>query len=178
MAIKDISFSGPVHLLNGRLSLRENDTCLKYSENPEALKKLLSEIVVSVKVIGKDFYFDGDKEERLILRVYITREKEEIAFRFGMSVNDTEAFTEAEYCGTDHMQKIFKRRKVKDGLLYSLLSCCASDYSIPDTFEEFCSEFGYDTDSRKAEKLFHDCQEQSKRLRTIFKEEEIDCLPR
>jgi hypothetical protein len=172
--------------LNRTLSLHENDTCFKYSEDKEALKKLMAEISVSVKVIGKDFYFDGDKEERIILRVIILRGEKNISFRFGMSIIDTELFSGNEPDRMQHnsfkrytsVELMGKRKEVKDGLLYSVLSCIASDYFVPDTFTDFCSEFGYDEDSRKAEKLFHDCREQSTKLHTIFKEEEISCLPR
>lgn len=36
------------------------------------------------------------------------------------------------------------------------------------TFEEFCSEFGYDTDSRKAYKTYKACQTAAKKLERIY----------
>ncbi len=39
----------------------------------------------------------------------------------------------------------------------SVLECLLSDASVSDGFEEFCGEFGYDTDSRKAERLHKAC---------------------
>jgi hypothetical protein len=51
---------------------------------------------------------------------------------------------------------------------YSVLACCSSEFNCPDSFEEFCSEFGYDADSRKAEKTFNACQKQSAKLKKIF----------
>lgn len=36
------------------------------------------------------------------------------------------------------------------------------------TFEEFCGEFGYDTDSRKAEKTWKSCQKSSVKLKRIY----------
>jgi hypothetical protein len=175
MGIRDISYS---QLHDGKLNLRENDTCFEYSENVEALKKLMAETTITIKVIGKDYYFDGDKEERIILRVYISRGKEEISFRYGMSIHDTQAFS----CVHGHdfpISKIIKQRQeIKDTILYSILSCVSSEFHCPETFHDFCNEYGYDEDSRKAEKTFHACQEQSEKLHSIFKEEEIDCLPR
>lgn len=38
---------------------------------------------------------------------------------------------------------------------YDVLTCLTK--TDPGTFEEFCSEFGYDTDSRKAEKTYKAC---------------------
>lgn len=56
---------------------------------------------------------------------------------------------------------------------YSVLACCSSDIHCPDTFEDFCSEFGYDQDSRKAEKTFRLCVAQAEKLNRIFDTEEI-----
>jgi hypothetical protein len=35
-------------------------------------------------------------------------------------------------------------------------------------FEDWCSEYGYDTDSRKAEKTFKICQKQAKQLKAFL----------
>lgn len=45
-----------------------------------------------------------------------------------------------------------------DEVIYSLNSD-ASAVRFGQTFEEFCGEFGYDTDSRKAEGIFNTCRE-------------------
>jgi hypothetical protein len=47
-----------------------------------------------------------------------------------------------------------------DDVLWSL----KSDTSCPDVFEDFCSELGYDVDSRKAEKIFKAVRHISNRL--------------
>lgn len=55
--------------------------------------------------------------------------------------------------------------KLKD-VLYSL----ATDYSCAqDTFEDFCANLGYDTDSRKALDTYLKCQESGHKLRKILK---------
>lgn len=38
-----------------------------------------------------------------------------------------------------------------------------------DTFEDFCSNFGYDTDSRKALEVYLACQDANIKLRKVFK---------
>ena len=63
-------------------------------------------------------------------------------------------------------------------MLYSILSCVSLDYYIPNIFEEFCAEFGYDTDSRKAFDTWQACLIQSNKLRKVFSEDEISALPR
>lgn len=56
---------------------------------------------------------------------------------------------------------------------YDILACVASDSTSPDTFEEFCGEYGYDADSRKAHALFKRCAAFAKRLRAFFASDEI-----
>lgn len=56
---------------------------------------------------------------------------------------------------------------------YDVLACISGDVYCPDTFEEFCSEYGYDGDSRKAEKTFRCANAFAKKLRSFFSEEEI-----
>jgi hypothetical protein len=47
-----------------------------------------------------------------------------------------------------------------------LLYCLASDSQAGDlTFEDFCDEFGYDSDSRSAERIHTACQEAGRKLR-------------
>jgi hypothetical protein len=50
----------------------------------------------------------------------------------------------------------------------SLLDCLKLDASGPDTFEEWASEYGYDTDSRQAEATFRACQDNSRRLKSLL----------
>jgi len=44
------------------------------------------------------------------------------------------------------------------------------------TFEEFCSDFGYDSDSRNAEQRYFAVQKESAEVRRFFTEDEIDEL--
>lgn len=45
-----------------------------------------------------------------------------------------------------------------------------------DTFEDFCSSFGYDTDSRTAVKVYEACLEQDRNIRKLFDHSEIEKL--
>jgi len=47
---------------------------------------------------------------------------------------------------------------------YEVLECLVMDANCPDTFDEWCSEYGYDTDSRKAYNIWQKCRETRKRL--------------
>lgn len=51
----------------------------------------------------------------------------------------------------------------------SAFYCFLSDaISAKETFEGFCSEFGYDTDSRKAEKIYKACVKSLKKAERVF----------
>lgn len=59
---------------------------------------------------------------------------------------------------------------------YDVLACISGDVHCPEDFAEFCSEYGYEEDSRKAEATFRRCAAFGRRLRAFFTAEEIDQL--
>lgn len=49
------------------------------------------------------------------------------------------------------------------------LDCLLSDASAGEqSFEEFCSEFGYDADSRKAERIHKACEKTARQMRRLL----------
>lgn len=54
---------------------------------------------------------------------------------------------------------------------YDFLSCLNKH---PDNFEDFCSMFDYDTDSRSAEKIWKACMKEYKGLEKLYTPEELD----
>ena len=74
--------------------------------------------------------------------------------------------------GSNHWKTVISHKRHKMTVYFSqgpaichdpscedVLNCCASDaQSCADSFEDFCGNMGYDTDSRKAEKIFKACQ--------------------
>lgn len=57
---------------------------------------------------------------------------------------------------------------------YDLLTCLTK--SDPGTFEDFCSEFGYDTDSRRAEKVYNAVKKEWDDVNGFFSDAELDEL--
>ena len=52
-----------------------------------------------------------------------------------------------------------------------VLDCCVMDaagFENSPKFEDWCFEYGYDTDSRKAEKIFHACKQQAAQLKRFL----------
>jgi hypothetical protein len=52
--------------------------------------------------------------------------------------------------------------------LESVLNCLISDSNCGETFQEFCDNFGYDNDSRKAEKTFNTILKQTSKLKKLL----------
>lgn len=64
--------------------------------------------------------------------------------------------------------------KGKEPDLEGVLECLASDVSCSqDTFSEFCSNLGYDEDSRKAEKIYLACKAIKGKLAKVLPVDEL-----
>ena len=59
---------------------------------------------------------------------------------------------------------------------YDVLACIPGDVHCPETFAEFCGEYGYEEDSRAALATFKRCSAFAKKLRAFFSETEIEGL--
>lgn len=59
---------------------------------------------------------------------------------------------------------------------YDVLACISSDAYTPETFEDFCAEYGYEADSIKALQTFRRADRFAKRLRAFFTEAELEAL--
>ena len=75
-------------------------------------------------------YFPEDKEYRYVFKCRLTRAGKSYTFTFGQSLADGS----------------------KEPTLYDILACLTK-YD-PESFENFCSEYGYDSDSRTAERTY------------------------
>ena len=59
---------------------------------------------------------------------------------------------------------------------YDVLACISGDAYCPETFADFCAEYGYESDSIKALQTFRRCSAFAKRLRAFFTETELEQL--
>jgi len=103
-------------------------------------------------------YFNDDKEERDIYKIFVEYRGKTINFSFGNSLNDT----------WEH------KKPDKSGLLETITSdyYLTKDY-YPD-FESFASEMGYDIDSRKHERIYKNCLEQGEKLHKLFTDADME----
>jgi hypothetical protein len=108
----------------------------------------------SVKFLKNDLYFADDKEARDIYEITLERNDRRYTFKFGQSIKCSEL-----------------REKPS---AYDVLSCLTK--SDVGTFEDFCSEFGYDTDSRKAEKTYKAVVDEYNNLKRLYSDEQLSEL--
>lgn len=63
-------------------------------------------------------------------------------------------------------------KRVLHAYAYDVLACLTKDN--PGMFSDFCSEYGYDTDSRKAFSIYEDVCEEWNRVSSFFSASEIE----
>ena len=123
--------------------ITDYDMLKEYSEEPDKLMGLLSQITISIERKGvQKMYFNEKDEPREIVAITMKRDAREITFDFGLSLKDTDTLANKKY--SERKRVPYKEREeIWSGLLYSVLACCSCDYYIPNSLREFCEEFGY-----------------------------------
>jgi len=145
-------------------------------------------------------HFDNDKETRDIYKITLQRGNRVYSFNFGQSINNSGeyqvkeslrnkvwikqttggkyALSSAEFKKLRFMhgveKDILKNPNFKAPTAYDVLTCLQK-YDVG-TFEDFCSEFGYDNDSRQAEKTYNAVLDEYKNVCMLWNESEIEQL--
>lgn len=155
------------------------ETCFEYSDNPDKLKNILDTITIRILFEGIKKHFIDDKDPRQVITVRITKKENPnsvLSFEFGMSLNDTEILEANNQQGIN--RKLFKKaQRIKYHLIYSLLACIKSDSYCPELFEDFCSDYGYDSDSIKAKNIFDTARPHAIKINRFFTSEELESFP-
>lgn len=140
-------------------------------------------------------HFEGDTEDRDIYNVVLSRGTRKYKFTFGSSLNDSGFYYQINktkypldrkhisksnlkffikmqnYSFETHLDTIHYPIKPSE---YSILACLTK-YD-PNTFEDFCNEFGYDTDSRSAKKIYKAVVKEWQGVTSLFSDKEIEQL--
>lgn len=150
--------------------------------------------IFSAKFLRHDKYFPDDKESRDIYEITLQRGERKYVFNFGQSVaaSGEYIFYSAKngkmriHLETSRTGKKILRydgeflnsgnsQKNKDFAIptaYDVLACMTKNE--PGSFEDFCSEYGYDTDSRQAEKTYNAVVKEYNALCTLYSEKELN----
>lgn len=131
------------------------------------------------ELVGHDKYFPDDKESRDIYQITLERKgKKPFVFRFGQSIansatdmkgghKESISFIRSGRSFPLKSEDFSQKRKAPSA--YSALACLTK-YEVG-TFENFCDDFGYDKDSRKAERIYFDVQKEYQNVLRLFGDE-------
>lgn len=148
------------------------------------LDKTETEFKIAFVSHGK--HFVDDKETRDVYECTFSRGTRSFTLEFGNSVYSSAKFRYGSLVANDMqtLSKMAKRHLAKGEVMenknfkvptaYDVLAC-VQKHDVG-TFKDFCSEYGYDEDSRKAEKTFHDVVVEYNNVQKIWSEEEIELL--
>jgi len=110
---------------------------------------------ITLKIIGKPKYkkyFNDDKESRHVFKLQLKSNNRTYTFTFGQSVN----------AGS------------KKPTMYDVLTCLIK-YD-PGTFEDFCENFGYNNDSRAAERTYKAVCKEFEAMERLFTTEVLKAM--
>jgi hypothetical protein len=161
----------------------------------EFLNKTGTKMTVEFVMHGR--HFEDDKEDRDIYKVTLIRGSRKMTIMFGQSLKCSGKYRIVDsivrakegitcFNSDEQLKKLKAKYKAAYGQFwqenekfegpsaYAIL--CGLSKDDPESFEDFCRNFGYDTDSRKAEKIYKVVQKEFNDLCTLFNEEEMDML--
>lgn len=144
-----------------------------------------------VKFLKNGKHFADDKDNRDIYEITLKRGQRSYVFNFGQSLANSLKYVDKlngnEFTSTGgnlkgnkivtnikYLKDYCKEVKGIQPNAYDILACLTK-YN-PGTFEDFCNEFGYDTDSRKAEKTYNAVRDEYLQLISLFNEKEMEQL--
>lgn len=102
---------------------------LNYQEQAESFLQTYN-IKLSIKYLKHDYHFQDDTDKRDIYKIRLSRNRHSYTINFGQSIAN----------------------QGQEPTAYDVLACL-NKYN-PNSFTDFCSDFGYDTDSRQAERTY------------------------
>lgn len=150
---------------------------------------------IEIKFLKYDKHFEDDKEPRDVYTVTLSRGSRSYTFNFGNSLNDSGFYytkgvkkypIDRKYLNAPNLVSVIKRadwdfqnngksdtiHRPVEPTAYDILACLQK-YEVG-TFEDFCSNFGYDTDSRKAEKIYKAVLNEYAQLCTLYTDAEME----
>lgn len=154
----------------------------------------------AAEFIKNDFHFDGDQEKRDIYKITLQRGDRKMVFNFGASLNDS-GFYFTQGVKKVEIDRKFLKENLSENKLKSRLEllipgtrfqacdkihypkaptaygvlACLQKHEVG-SFENFCGDFGYNVDSRKAEKIYNAVLKEWQEVQKLWSDEEIALL--
>ncbi len=163
-------------------------------------------VTFEVNFLKYGLHFDGDKDKRDIYQITLRRGEREFIFNFGQSINSSGKYIVGDKIIADPLRDAGLDRFQDDNLAidaigkhhyrmmneqtrglyfksnpdyskpnaYSVLACLTK--CDPIDLENFCDEFGYDTDSITANKTFEAVKNEYQNVCMLWNDSEIEEL--
>lgn len=127
---------------------------IENSQYEKAASLVQDELEIGFKVEFKEhgFHFQDDKYKRDIYIITLSRGTRSYSIKFGQSIFNSG----------------------KEPTIYSVLSCLTKH--DPGDLQNFCDEFGYDIDSKKAEKIYNAVLDEFNNMKMLFCDYELEIL--
>lgn len=116
-----------------------------------------------------------------VVEVEFLEGKKGYANKYAVKCKNLDTGIQITFPFTDSIRNYYVKDIEHDELIDSILACIRSDFHYDKemfpTFEDFANEFGYDLDSRKAEKLYHKVIKLADKLQSVFTKELVETFP-
>lgn len=133
-------------------------------------------------------HFIDDKEDRDIYKITLKRGARKYVFNFGQSIANSSHYVDVHLSNKPRISKekaiqiygntiLGLKRSFRNGKVpsaYDVLACLQK-YDVG-TFKNFCDEFGYNTDSIKAENTYKAVVNEYQSLCTLYSDAELEKL--
>ena len=151
---------------------------------------------IKIEYSKTDLYFPDDKCPRDIYNITLIRGNRKYTFTFGNSLRDSGFYVQIgrtkhplpyNLLNSKNLRNYIKNH-IDYNFIYSIdkihypvaptaydILACLEKYDY-ESFEDFCSQLGYDTDSRNAERIYNACKDQYLHLISLYNEEEMEML--
>lgn len=116
-----------------------------------------------------------EKEKRCLYEITLTSPRGSMTFDFWDSIRNTEIRTMPfDAYNMQANKELAAKKKAAVPSVYDVLACLQK--CDPGTFEDFCLDYGYDEDSRTAERIYFAVQKEYTQLARLFTPDEMDEL--
>lgn len=116
-----------------------------------------------------------EKEKRCLYEITLTSPRGSMTFDFWDSIRNTKIRTMPfDSYNVQANKELAAKKKAAVPSVYDVLACLQK--CDPGTFKDFCSDYGYDEDSRAAERIYFAVQKEYTQLARLFTPEQMEEL--
>lgn len=136
-------------------------------------------VTMTARKLGHFAFHEEDADTRDVYEIALTRDSRRMTFKFGQSLVDSrydQTFSAGPYWRklerlNEGTFALFFKHRGKKPTMYDVIA--GIQRQDPGTFEQFCGDFGYDTDSRKALQTYFAVQQEAADFRRLCRDDVV-----